>query len=207
MNIEIVYNELQCHRIWQNIISFSIYGNDPKYIQGAIENAKIAHVLYKKWTIRIYYDSSVSLSAIYELRGLDVELVDMSSSLLPAMQWRFLPMDDQEVSHFIVRAADSRLNARESAVVNEWVVSGKAFHTMRNHTMRNHTMRNHPRHNLHFMRGMWGAKGGAIPDMQTEMKNFNSDGTHSNAWDKDQNFLDAVLPRFVNANNTLMSLI
>jgi hypothetical protein len=153
----------------------------------------MAPAVYPGWTVRVYYNSSVPLPVLYELRGLDVEVVDMSSSPLPAMQWRFLPMDDAEVSHFIVRDADSRLSVRERDAVKEWMQSGRAFHMMRDH----------PHHRLQFMGGMWGATGGAVPEMGTKIRDFNRGGRFSNAWGKEQNFLNAVLTRFLNANNSL----
>ena len=50
-----------------------------------------------------------------------------------AMNWRFMPLLDPQVSHFVSRDLDSRLNAREGAAVQEWLLSDKAFHFMRDH--------------------------------------------------------------------------
>ena len=38
----------------KKIISFCLWGDDPKYTKGAIENADIATELYPSWTCRYY---------------------------------------------------------------------------------------------------------------------------------------------------------
>jgi hypothetical protein len=68
------------------------------------------------------------------------------------MFWRFLVADDDSVDRFIVRDADSRLNAREAAAVLEWVQSGSSCHIMRDH----------PNHVQIMNGGMWGGTKGML---------------------------------------------
>ena len=42
-----------------------------------------------------------------------------------AMNWRFLPMLDPQVSHMVSRDLDSLINEREAAAVQEWLASDK----------------------------------------------------------------------------------
>ena len=35
-----------------NLITFSLFGDNPLYCQGAVENANIARVIYPEWTAR-----------------------------------------------------------------------------------------------------------------------------------------------------------
>eukprot|EP00539_Tryblionella_compressa_P005856 CAMPEP_0178756180 /NCGR_PEP_ID=MMETSP0744-20121128/13136_1 /TAXON_ID=913974 /ORGANISM="Nitzschia punctata, Strain CCMP561" /LENGTH=237 /DNA_ID=CAMNT_0020410303 /DNA_START=120 /DNA_END=833 /DNA_ORIENTATION=- len=65
---------------------------------------------------------------------------------------RFLPIDEEDVSHVLVRDIDSRPSLRELLAVNEWLASGKSFHIMRDH----------PYHNTPIMAGMFGVRRGAL---------------------------------------------
>ena len=65
-----------------------------------------------------------------------------------AMNWRFLPPLDPQVSVFLCRDLDSRISAREVAAVTEWLQSGRALHSMRDH----------PYHNIPLLGAAWGAR-------------------------------------------------
>ena len=97
------------------------------------------------------------------------------------MFWRFLAASDPEVEVLIVRDCDSRLWFREKEAVNEWLVSGKGFHIMRD---------NH-QHNTPILGGMWGARGGVLPAMRQLIEDYSK----GDFWQVDQNFLkDVVYP-------------
>ena len=40
------------YKLKKKVISFSLYGNDPKYCVGAIKNAKLAKYIYPDWVCR-----------------------------------------------------------------------------------------------------------------------------------------------------------
>ena len=42
----------------KKVISFSLWGNEPRYCMGAIKNAKIAQKIFKDWTCRFYVSNS-----------------------------------------------------------------------------------------------------------------------------------------------------
>ena len=65
------------------------------------------------------------------------------------MFWRFLAIDDSDVC--ISRDADSVVNEREVAAVNQWLDSDKQWHLMSDHRL-------HKKHRM--MGGMWGFKKG-----------------------------------------------
>jgi Tfp pilus assembly protein PilF len=44
----------------ENVITYSLWGNDERYIVPLLENLKLAPHLFPGWTIRIYIDKSVS---------------------------------------------------------------------------------------------------------------------------------------------------
>lgn len=136
-----------------DILSFSLYGDSDRYVDGAIANSRLYSEVYKSWRMRVYFDHSVPEHVLGELEANDVELVNMTGSTHNKMTWRFLPVSDPGVRRVCVRDIDSRLSLREKAAVDEWIRSGKAFHVMRDH----------PSHSLYAMSGgMWCAQSGEI---------------------------------------------
>lgn len=168
----------------RNIISFSLWGNDPVYVHGAIVNARIAPNLYYGWRARFYCDRTVPADALDELRRNGAEVVMVDDPQLQKIRplWRFLASDDPDVDWFICRDTDSRLNAQELLAVEEWVHSGKAFHIMRDHIY----------HMELILAGMWGGMAGVLPNLQ---KMILGDGQYADNRFSDQAFLmDMVWP-------------
>jgi len=132
----------------KKIISYSIWGSDPKYFKNIIPNIKLAKELYPGWICRFYYDNTVPSDIIQQIiqEGGEVSLQPKSDGFY-GMFWRFYPMDDDSVERFIVRDADSLLSEREADAIKEWTESGLPFHTMRDN----------PMHNFWILGGMWGA--------------------------------------------------
>lgn len=145
----------------RNIISFSLWGNDPVYVHGAIVNARIAPHIYYGWTARFYYDSSVPTDAVEELRRAGAQVVLVREPELQAIRpmWRFLVSDDPDVDWFVCRDADSRLNCQELIAVEEWLRSGRPFHVMRDHIYHMDLM----------LAGMWGGAAGVLPSIREQL--------------------------------------
>ena len=124
----------------KRVISMSLYGSDPRYTQGAIENAKLIDKVFPGWKLRIYLSnvSSVGVPSdiVNQLKTLNVDLVFMNplTTTVKPMMWRFLVASDMTVDRFIVRDADSRLISRDATEVELWIQSGKAFHCIRDHS-------------------------------------------------------------------------
>ena len=142
----------------KKIISFSLWGSDRNYTNGAIKNAELADKIYPGWVVRYYCSKSVPIEILNHLGHADNtkiiiknEVGDWRSSF-----WRFCPASDSDVSIMISRDCDSRLNLREKAAVDEWLSSEKSFHIMRDH----------PYHNTKILAGMWGVKNPKLRDMQ-----------------------------------------
>ena len=105
----------------------SLYGSHPRHTQGAIENAKLIDKVFPGWKLRLYLpnteksthsavkDLSVPSDVIKQLESLNVDLVfiNISTTLVKPMFWRFLVANDVRVDRFIVRDADSRLISRD----------------------------------------------------------------------------------------------
>lgn len=134
-------------------ISYSLYGSNPRYTDGALANAKLVKQIYPGWRMRVYYDRSVPQRILNALKDDGVELIDMSGSSMNKRSWRFLAAVDSQ--RFCARDIDSRLSMREAEAVKEWIESGKKFHVMRDH----------PSHSNYAMSaGMWCAT--TIPNME-----------------------------------------
>jgi len=141
-----------------NIISFSLWGKKDLYMVGAIENIKLAKEIYPGWKCRFYVNSSVDKCVCDNIleNGGEVKIITDDLGPYYGMFWRFFANDDLEVERFIVRDADSRLSDREKKCVDEWIASGKGFHTMHDHFF--HL-------GVPILGGMWGSKGRIIDDM------------------------------------------
>lgn len=166
----------------RNIIAFSLFGADPRYLIGARNNAIVARYLYPGWRARFYVDESVPLEVRSGLQaeGAQVALVENASAKDFGLFWRFFVEDDPDVDIYLIRDADSVLNIRERVAVDAWLKSGRAFHVMRDD----------PQHSELILAGMWGAHQGNIGNMVSRVQAFvaNSPVVLNNAT-IDQHFL------------------
>ena len=55
----------------KKIISFSLWGDNPKYTIGAIKNAEIAKEIYPDWICRFYLGKSTPIEIVKDLYGRD----------------------------------------------------------------------------------------------------------------------------------------
>jgi hypothetical protein len=164
------------------LITFSLWGSEEKYCIGAIRNAELVRSVYPGWKARFYVGDSVPTRIKMELRCHTDEVILMEEpGDWRGMFWRFYPASEDDVDVFISRDCDSRLSAREAAAVNEWLQGPKLIHVMRDH----------PEHSAPIMGGMWGAKRGALPNIQAQIQEY----VKGDFWQVDQNFLkDVVWP-------------
>lgn len=148
-----------------NIISFSLWGNNPKYTIGAIKNAELAQKIYPGWICRFYVDNTVPDEVINELQSLsNTEIIHKKiSGNWTSMFWRFESSFDKNAKLIIFRDTDSRLSNREKIAVDEWINSDKTFHIMRDH----------PYHKFPILGGMWGYKNNNKYPMQILLESFN----------------------------------
>ena len=161
------------------LVVYSLYGDDARYTDGAYANTRLLSEFYPGWRLRVYYNRSTPAAVLDNLRNHSAELVDMSDdAIVNQMAWRFLPAADPSVGRFVSRDIDSRLAARERAAVREWELSGAPFHVIRDHP-------SHRRHNVSG--GLWGAVGGAVPDMRARIER----SALPDAYLKDMDFLNA----------------
>ena len=175
----------------KKIISFSLWGDNPTYTQGAIRNAELAKEIYPDWVCRYYIGRSTPQQTIDTLSLFDnteVIVMDVDGDWT-GMFWRFYPAGEQDVDVVIIRDCDSRLNNREKDAVNEWLNSDKGFHIMRDH----------PYHTTEILGGMWGSKKGVTPNIKQQIESY----IKGDFWQVDQNFLRDIIYPIVK-NNSLV---
>jgi protein O-GlcNAc transferase len=165
----------------KKIISFALWGDNPKYTTGAIKNANISKEFYPDWISRFYIHKDVDISIINEIKSIqntEISIVNENPDW-KSMFWRFLPVFDNDTECFICRDCDSRLSDREVAAVNEWSNSDKLVHIMRDH----------PWHRFVMLGGMIGFKKEAFEILINSLRNFNP----TNEYGTDYVFFDNVL--------------
>ena len=172
----------------KKIISYSLWGDNPKYCVGAIKNAEMRDRFYPDWIARFYVHKSVDQKYINKLRsteGVEVIIKDGPADWT-AMFWRFEAISDEDVEIMICRDTDSRLSDREAQAVKEFENSPCLFHIMRDH----------PYHNAFVLGGMFGVKKGILDDMTTLCEDFQS----SDVYGTDYAFFNSIkhrIPSFV----------
>ena len=167
------------------IISFSLWGQNPKYTIGAIKNADLALKLYPDWVCRFYCANTVPNQIIDNLKNksnTQVVTVEETGNWKFTVS-RFLPMSE-DIEYMISRDTDSRISDREVQAVREWIDSGNSAHIMRDH----------PYHGgFPMLAGMFGIKGGIIKNVEALLKLMNV----SEQYNYDQIFLGKYIYPFI----------
>ena len=166
----------------KKIISFSLWGTNPKYTIGAIRNAGLATEIYPDWVCRFYTGEDVTDEIKAVLLDLNSEVIEMGGADWNGMFWRFFAADSGDI--VISRDTDSRLGLREKAAVDEWLSSDKDFHIMRDH----------PYHRTEILGGMWGCRNGILKGIRQMISDYDT-REFNNKYQVDQNFLrEAIYP-------------
>ena len=170
----------------QKIISFSLWGNDPKYCVGAIRNAQLAQKYFPEWICRFYCGRDVpgiiknTLNAFDNVRVWTRPKDDNTFGAF----WRFDAMEPGTI--VLSRDCDSRLSEREKQIVDEWLTSDSKLSVIRDHA-------NH--YEFPILAGMWGIKDGLTEDMLLGQSKYNTHHTYL----MDQLWLrDLVWPKLQN---------
>lgn len=163
------------------VISFSLWGDNPKYTIGAIYNAKLALDIYPEWKCYFFVDQIVPTTILEQLSQIDNTVIIHKNTIgdWASMFWRFETSYNPHVDISIFRDTDSRLNLREKYAVDEWLNSDKTFHIMRDH----------PFHRFPILGGMWGFKNNQKYNMKILLDSF----VATDKYGTDYDFLGRVL--------------
>ena len=147
-----------------NVIAFSLWGDRPTYLRGALDNMLAQPSVYPQWTMRYYVDDTVPDDVVDALRGLGADIVfePVGQSLRQKLAWRFKVANDVTVGRFLVRDVDSCVSLRERHAVDEWMASDRWFHVMRDWWS----------HTDLILAGMWGGIAGVLPDLDTMLSKY-----------------------------------
>jgi protein O-GlcNAc transferase len=172
----------------KKIISFSLFGQKPIYLQGALINIELAKKYFPDFVCRFYFDNTLPFQFINHLKTVpNIELIQVFNSKIPKTMWRFLAADDPDVLLFISRDTDSRLSARESLVINQWICSNEIFCILKDHPLY---------HNDNLMlAGLWGMKCFYSFNVEEKILHWMNKSCYSivNAKNSDQFFLDSEI--------------
>ena len=142
------------------IISFSLWGDNPKYCVGVIKNILLAYKHFPGWIVHVYYDDTVPNEILDHIEYYNNTLLKERKEGFGAF-WRYEAMKPGTI--VISRDADSRLSLREKKIVDEWIESDKKLCVIRDHA-------NH--YEFPIMAGMFGVKEGLTKEIFDTMKGY-----------------------------------
>jgi len=119
----------------KQVISYSLYGQQAKFLVGAIKNAQLAQRFFPGFTVRFYVGNSVPTwcrSTLALFPNVEMIPVDEAENSL-ARLWRFRAIFDPSVDVVLSRDADARLGIREAQAHQEFMDSQYDFHIIRDH--------------------------------------------------------------------------
>ncbi|CAA0081342.1 Uncharacterised protein [Zhongshania aliphaticivorans] len=164
----------------KNIISFSLFGDSPRYCENAVINSIKAPEIYPHWTCRFYCSDNVPVDVIERLKNNGAEVIFKKTSKDPKdmLFWRFLVMSDKTIDRYIVRDCDSVVNLKEAVAVDDWIESNKSFHILRDYYT----------HATLILAGMFGGVSGVFSDVEKMIDSFHKN-IHTSRTHLDQDFL------------------
>jgi hypothetical protein len=123
----------------QKIISFSLFGDDPKYYVGAEKNIVLNKKLLPDWETIIYYlPEKIKLEYVDKLKELGGILIDVSDVVIGERNpidypffWRFLTFLNDGIH--LVRDLDSRMSDREVEYIRKWEQNDCKYFIIRDH--------------------------------------------------------------------------
>jgi hypothetical protein len=128
--------------------TFSIWGDNPKYLQGAIRNAELAEEIFPDWKCVFYYDATVPKETIDKLSLFkNTSVKEVTDDSFGAF-WRFEMMFNNP-GVILSRDTDSRLSLREKELIDNWLESEYNYMIIRDHDAH---------YEFPILAGMWGKK-------------------------------------------------
>ena len=169
------------------VISFGLWGNDPRYIDGAESNVLLARQFYPGWNCWFFCDQTVpqeTLDLLSQQSDCRVIIADSTKERQHRLFWRFWAASYSDVEIMIIRDTDSRIGQREQMAVNDWLSRGTGFHIMRDN----------PQHGVPICGGMWGCKTDRLRNIRQLIDNYYDAGLDKEVrFGVDQDFLGATV--------------
>ena len=188
----------------KKLISYSLWGNNPKYIQGIFENLKGIELQLSDWKAVIYIHKDVDPSVIKEIQEnpqvykaviMDEDPDTGEQGNKPGWFWRFNALQE-DFDYLLCRDSDCRFNPVETMCINDWVNSGKEFHIIRNHRM----------HGVPILAGLWGCTKSFSDriDIKSLLDEFKTHPKHMRFGGWDQQFLGEMIYPQLSMSNVMI---
>jgi tetratricopeptide (TPR) repeat protein len=147
-----------------DVISFSLWGDRPRYLRGALRNLLLAPDLFPGWELRFHVDETVPADFLALVEQLGGRLVrhPPGQSQAQRLARRFAECNQPGVGRFLVRDTDSVFSVREALAVADWVASGACFHVIRDWWS----------HTDLILAGLWGGMAGVLPDLEAMLEAY-----------------------------------
>ena len=142
----------------QNYISFSLFGDRPKYLRGVFDNYLAIEKYFPGWQMVIFVDDTVPEDMLNEIKKLKIEVVHEPSgqSSMDKLVWRFKPLDWDKSGRVLIRDVDSVITKKEAELIDQWIESDELFHIIRDWYS----------HSELILAGLWGGVAGILPVLQ-----------------------------------------
>lgn len=131
----------------RKVLVIGVWGDDPKYVQGALENIPWNEKCYPDWERLYYIADNCPQSLVGDLVSAGCTVIIHPFNEDAKRYERMRIACSTVYDRFIIRDADSRASLRDADAVKEWEEGGLPVHVMRDHT----------RHTAPVLGGMWGA--------------------------------------------------
>ena len=116
------------------VVSFVLWGDNPLYTLGAIQNCKDVSTMYPGWESWVYVCGKIPSDILHKLKQVATRVVHvMDLGNCKNTFWRYSPVLDKSVKVFTSRDCDSRITQRECSLVKQWEESKKDLHIIRDH--------------------------------------------------------------------------
>jgi hypothetical protein len=133
------------------VFSFSLFGEQLKYLNGALAMADQALHMFPGFECWFYIHKNVSREFIDKLEEKpNVRIFIRNEELNNSrpLMWRFEAIDHPDCDVMMPRDTDTRFYLREKFAIQQWLESNKVFHIMRDC----------PHHYERIMAGMFGVR-------------------------------------------------
>jgi hypothetical protein len=149
----------------KKVISFCLFGLNPRYVEGAVKNAELAQKYMPDWECWFYvpanYNSEI-LKNFEPFSNTKIIKINKPTNFIFTM-YRFLVFADPTVDIAIIRDVDARISGRDILCINEWLESGLNFHVIKDHPTG---------HSAVMSAGMWGARAINLRNIKETIENF-----------------------------------
>lgn len=164
----------------RKLISYSLYGNNPIYWLGLLNNIRVKPYVMPDWDIIVYIEQNHFLIPI--LTELNIQLDICSNDLGGTFgsAWRFYAMDRTDAEYILFRDADSILTYRDAWGASQWIQSGKTLFKVKDFPTKSP-----------LCAGCFGIKGGVYPNIRPDVHSFIK--VYGTSYSCDEAFLQATI--------------